>query len=537
MQLSRRQILMYGLLGGAAAVVPFGSRAASAAVAASSPVPTTVLSGDRTLQEGFTVPPGEVCFFDPDVSTTVVVGGNVVVEGTLVMRPAAPGVVHTLRFEGVDEERFVGGDTSVPLDSDVGLWIVGAGVLDAQGTPRVGWNRSGDDESWLATDELIVAPNAPGDITGFRPFVKGGSVPSQVGPNGVVYPTEVANLTRNVRIEGTPTGRAHIVFLRSQRPQTIRHVAIRYMGPQQGTGATFLSGGDRVEVRDGVLGRYGLHFHHCDDGSRGSLIEGVVVRNAGSQAFVPHTSHGITFRDCVAYDVRSAGFWWDFGAETNDTTFERCAVLGLPRNPGNAGLTLAGFLHNLGVGNVARGCVVVGVQNKKVNSGGYLWPSKANNGNNAWLWEDNTAHNNLDAGIGVWQNGKNPHLVTGYTGYHNGTGISHGAYQNTYTYVDAVTFRNGIELVQHALGPINFERAILDGNVLITKHSLPSESVTRYVDCLVTGTVVVAESGFPGLILFESSVAAYDLQRERFRRESAVSDIWVVNSDGSTFKI
>ena len=41
------------------------------------------------------------------------------------------------------------------------------------------------------------------------------------------FACEVLNLTRNVGIEGTPTGRAH-VFIVSRRPQAIAHTAIRW---------------------------------------------------------------------------------------------------------------------------------------------------------------------------------------------------------------------------------------------------------------------------------------------------------------------
>ena len=92
---------------------------------------------------------GAVLELDPDVSTTLTVTGNVVVEGLLRMRPRRPDVVHTLRFRDVDESRFVGGG-GYPVATDVGLWVVGAGALDLAGTPRAGWNRTGRDPSWRA---------------------------------------------------------------------------------------------------------------------------------------------------------------------------------------------------------------------------------------------------------------------------------------------------------------------------------------------------------------------------------------------------
>lgn len=533
MKMSRRHALQLGVLSSAALVLPFGRTAASGMTVG----PQRVFTGTKSIPEGFTVPAGEVWTFDPNVSTTVVVRANVVVEGTLVMRPARPDVVHTLRFEGVDESKFVGGHSDGAWASDVGLWVLGDGIVDAQGTPKAGWNRTGDDSTWTAADELIVAPNVKNDFLGFKPFTKGAAVPTQLGPDGVVYRTEVANLTRNVRIEGTASGRAHIMFHHCRKPQTLRYVAIRYMGPQKPTGDTYLSGGVRKPVYEGVLGRYGLHFHKCGDVTRGSLIEGVVVRNTGGAAFVPHGSNGITFRDCVAHDVRDSGFWWDPGDATHDTTWERCAVFGIPKNPGTIGLGISGFFHGIGLRNVTRGCVAVGLLNQSVNSGGFNWPSAANHSDNVWFWDDNVAHNNKEGGIGVWQNDKNPHLISRYVGYHNGVGISHGAYTNTYTYRDCVTFGNGTELIQHAIGATAFETTTFDGNVLITKHSLASLATTRYSNCRITGLVTVSESVNPGVIRFESSTPVNDMRPDRFIRNTVLSDIRVVNSDGLTFKL
>src|SRR5690606_40275884 len=48
-----------------------------------------VLSGDVHLPDGFTVPPGETWVFDHDTDTTVTASANVIVETTMVMRPAS----------------------------------------------------------------------------------------------------------------------------------------------------------------------------------------------------------------------------------------------------------------------------------------------------------------------------------------------------------------------------------------------------------------------------------------------------------------
>src|SRR5690606_41357301 len=99
---------------------------------------------------------------------------------------------------------------------DVGVWVVGAGALIIEGEERGAWARQSR-SSW-ADDEVIAAPHTPGDYDGFR------RVTSTPPANALGYRTELLNLTRNVRIEGTPQGYTH-VFIRSSRTSTIRYAA------------------------------------------------------------------------------------------------------------------------------------------------------------------------------------------------------------------------------------------------------------------------------------------------------------------------
>jgi hypothetical protein len=86
-------------------------------------------SGSVSIPEGFRVPPNRVWEFDPNRTTTVEVASNVIVDGTLRMRPSSPRIVHTLRFVGIDEAEFIGGGME-PIPSDVG--VVGARIGEAR---------------------------------------------------------------------------------------------------------------------------------------------------------------------------------------------------------------------------------------------------------------------------------------------------------------------------------------------------------------------------------------------------------------------
>jgi hypothetical protein len=379
-------------------------------------------SGNVSLPAGFTVPAGETWALDPTKDTTVTVEKNIIVLGVLQMRPNA-GVNHLIRFANVDESAMVGGGMA-PLATDVGLWVMEAGRLDAAGEPRSGWNRTGTDPTWKSTDEIVVAPSAVGAACTFPAFA-GGPVPRL---DASVPAAEVVNLTRTVRIEGTPDGMSH-VYIRSSVPQTITDVAIRWMGPN-------------------VLGRYPLHLHHMGNASRGSLIEGVVVRDAGDHAFVVHGSHGVTLRDTVAFDIVDDAYWWDStrgGSEenaTDDIVYDHAFAARLTPDPDNP-YNLSAFLLGAGTGGVVRDSAAVCVEGPE-NAGGYNWPSVDVQ---IWDFDDNVTHHSRN-GIVVWQNDSTPHQVSGFVAYANRVGIDHGAYANGYSYDHAYLYRNetGIEL-------------------------------------------------------------------------------------------
>ena len=428
---------------------------------------------------GVTVERGGELIFDPSASRTLASTGNVVVEGRLVMRPASAAVDQLLVFQGVDESRMVGGGMD-PVSSDVGLWVMGAGTLDLEGTPRRAWTRltgavaagagtlalADAPAGWRPGDELLVTPTLPPDQEeswkAYSPAqvksVGGGKVtldrPTKFAHpavdvltdagSGRVQTAEVLNLSRNVRIEGTPGHRSHI-FIRSSRPQTVRHVAIRHMGPRK----------KADEFTELVLGRYGLHIHMCGDGSRGSKVEGVVIRDTGNHAFVPHLSNGIAFRDCISHNTFEDAYWWDGapdtrtpGSPSHDILYERCVASMVQYDPPFRGFTLTGFSLGRGNGNVIRDSLTVGIQGD-TNAGGYQWPE---GGEGVWVFERNLAHNNANHGIFTWQNTGKLHVISRFTAYHNGgAGISHGAYNNRYTYKDSTLYGNrGGAVIVHA---------------------------------------------------------------------------------------
>ncbi len=452
-----------------------------------------------------TVNAGGQLIFDPSKSATLESNGNVVINGTLVMKPSSAASTHTLRFTGANENAF-GDDGSMDVErDDVGLWVMGGGKLDVQGAQRTGWARATNsliaggtlvvlDQApvgWLAGDEVLVVPTAKGaidagevrtiseDVTGNTVKLSSplsNSHPTVSLPDGRTLGAEVANLTRNVRIEGMPPafpfptstqnnspGRSHI-FIRNTSPvvHTIKYAAIRYMGPRK-----FHFKPESTRGTDFVVGRYALHFHmsgennHLRDNMgneiQRTIVEGVVARDIGSHAFVPHASHGITFRDTVSYNTGDEPYWWDPRPDglgrgvpnpnaSNDILYDHALAAYVNPDPANLPrhTSLSAFLLDEGLRNTIRNSVAVAVHGGK-NSSGYHWPERANSGDNVWTFENNLVHNNQMNGIFTWQNTPNHHIVAGITAYHNlGAGIDHGAYVNLYNYSDAVLFENGL---------------------------------------------------------------------------------------------
>ena len=541
-----------------------------------------VFLGGSAAVAGVRIEPGGELILDPAAAAVLHSRGNVVVAGRLSMRPSSASVEHRVTFFDVDESRFVGGHAHEPLDTDVGLWVVGDGIIDLAGQPKRAWTRASgslepgqteilvaDAAGWRPGDRLAIAPT-------IAPTVDNGSFHQDVDhalaydeaviaaidgqrvrltsplehphPEITVddweqrrqtYGAEVLNLTRNAVIEGQDGGRAHIILLHAGQPQQISHTEIRHMGPRQGQG----------KKTSGVLARYGLHFHMCEDGSRGSVVEGVVIHSGGAQGFVPHDSHGITLRDCVAHDVMAGGFWWDvperraaYQPKTHDSLWERCVASKVTAaRGGSEGYRLAGFSLSEGSNGSNRciDCVAVGIARHRATmnsstSSGFHWTEL---GRAVWVFSGCLAHNNGGSGSFAWQNDEQVHVIERFTAYHNGRhGIDHGAYSNYWQYRDCALHGNRIAGVGvHAVtrrtnstpadAPLQtYERLMIDGAGIST-YGFTGEG--HRFPALDGVPVVVKDSQIRG-----ARVAAFHLPEMRNREEYRVENCTV---DGREF--
>jgi hypothetical protein len=366
-----------------------------------------------TFDEDVVVPDGETWL----IGANVKIAGNLRTNGgTIAMRPGS-----SLHFLGANPDDYVGGGMGYEdqFANDIGLWVGHHGVLDIRGTPKTGWNRTGQDATWNADDEYWIAPTDVGDFEPRR-WHPGDPVP-QVDPR--VPATEVMNVTRDVLIEGP--GHIHI---HSQKPQRIEYVRLEGLGVSREGGP--------------VVGRYALHLHHGGDGTQGTVIRGVAATNSLGRVFVPHGSHGIRMIDNVSVNSWAEALWWDLGDHTNDLFVDRLAVSGVnfPRDV-YGGTTRFDAVRLVSGSNMTmQNSVVSGARGNRLSVGWHWNTSQAHRNPAKWEFnEGNVAHNNEGAGIRFWVNERQPHHVSDYVSYRNGEGgVANGAYGNSVRYSDAL---------------------------------------------------------------------------------------------------
>jgi hypothetical protein len=278
--------------------------------------------------------------------------------------------------------------------------------------------------------------------------------------------------------------------------QTIRDVAFRYLGPRKD-----INDDDDEEL---VQGRYGLHFHHCENGSRGTIVENCVMRDINNHCFVPHGSHGITFKKNIAYNVLETPFWWDLGHATHDNLWDSNLVAFVLYVPGAISLPFeeeaptfaaSGFEIGIGDGNIATNNIAIGTVGDPHVGGGFDWEAD-NEG--VWGFKNNLSHNCV-GGLRVWQNTTKNHVIENYTSYNCITGIFHGAYANSYRYITGTLYNAPVEIEAGSthssrvrIEDYTIDAAGLDYGVVMISSPLASAMPMLFRDCQISG---YAEAG------------------------------------------
>lgn len=115
------------------------------------------------------------------------------------------------------------------------------------------------------------------------------------------FRSEVANLSRNVIVESADPGgvRGHTVYHRFSRGG-ISYARFAHLG------------------KEGVLGRYAIHFHLVGDTMRGGSVRGAAIVDSHNRWITIHGTRYLVVRDCVGFQSVGHGYFLEDGSETHN---------------------------------------------------------------------------------------------------------------------------------------------------------------------------------------------------------------------------
>ncbi len=130
------------------------------------------------------------------------------------------------------------------------------------------------------------------------------------------YRGEVANLSRNVVVESAApdVARGHTMFHRDAAG-SVGYAEFRHLG------------------KEGVLGRYSLHFHRVGDTMRGASVIGASIWDSGNRWITIHGTNYLVVRDCVGYRSQGHGFFMEDGTEVYNALDRNLAVQAFMAKP------------------------------------------------------------------------------------------------------------------------------------------------------------------------------------------------------------
>jgi hypothetical protein len=130
------------------------------------------------------------------------------------------------------------------------------------------------------------------------------------------YRSEVANLSRNVVVESAhPAGvRGHTMYHRDSSGG-ISYAEFRHLG------------------KEGLLGKYPIHFHLAGDSMRGSGVVGASIWDSHNHWITIHGTDYLLVRDCVGYRSVGHGFFLEDATEQYNVLDRNLAVQAFASKP------------------------------------------------------------------------------------------------------------------------------------------------------------------------------------------------------------
>jgi hypothetical protein len=197
------------------------------------------------------------------------------------------------------------GDVKVTLAEPVTGWRVGDRLI-LTATQRdfneMGTRRAGHSDRQVFTEERTIKAVGGRQLTLDRPLAHG-----HLGADA--HRGEVADLSRNVVVESAaPAGiRGHTMYHRGSAG-SVGYAEFRHLG------------------KEGILGRYSLHYHLAGDTMRGSSVIGASIWDSGNRWLTIHGTNYLVVRDCVGYQSVGHGFYLEDGSEVYNVLDRNLAV-------------------------------------------------------------------------------------------------------------------------------------------------------------------------------------------------------------------
>jgi hypothetical protein len=198
------------------------------------------------------------------------------------------------------------GDTTVTLAEAVTGWHAGDRVI---ATPTKLTHNIGMYGGPHSTEERVVKAMDGLKVTLDKPLER-----EHLGAGE--YRGEVANLSRNVVVESADPAKArgHTMY-HKYSAGSISYAEFRHLG------------------KEGVLGKYALHYHLVGDTMRGSSVVGASIWDSGNRWLTIHGTNYLVVRDCVGYRSVGHGFYLEDGTEVQNVLDHNLAVQALRGKP------------------------------------------------------------------------------------------------------------------------------------------------------------------------------------------------------------
>jgi hypothetical protein len=198
------------------------------------------------------------------------------------------------------------GDSKVTLNESVVGWKMGDHIIVTVSKESEdggsSYRQSARKPRRVETEERFVAAIDGATITLDKPLAY-----EHFGTG--ITRSEVANLSRNVVIESAqPAGvRGHTMYHRDSSGG-ISYAEFRHLG------------------KEGVLGKYSIHFHLVGDTMRGSGVLGASIWDSHNRWIAIHGTDYLLVRDCVGYQSVGHGFFLEDATEQYNVFDRNLAV-------------------------------------------------------------------------------------------------------------------------------------------------------------------------------------------------------------------